>query len=76
GKWIICMELYPGFALYRGLWEFAQSAITGNDSGTDGMRWPDLSDSTNGMKEGSKVLAHTGKPDVIQELMSFEGIIS
>jgi hypothetical protein len=122
GKWVICMELYPGFALYRGLWEFAQSATTGNNSGTDGMRWPDLSDSTNGMKEvliimfvewtlalfvayyidqvlstgsgksplfflkgfqkkhlssfkklsiqrqGSKVLAHTGKPDVIQEV--------
>ncbi|WJX89981.1 Phospholipid-transporting ATPase abca7 [Trifolium repens] len=128
-KWVICMELYPGFALYRGLWEFAQSATTGNNSGTDGMRWPDLSDSTNGMKEvliimfvewtlalfvayyidqvlstgsgksplfflkgfqkkhhssfkklssqrqGSKVLAHTGKPDVIQEREKVEQLL-
>ncbi|XP_073219980.1 ABC transporter A family member 7-like isoform X2 [Cicer arietinum] len=49
--WIICMELYPGFALYRGLYEFAQYAVSGSHSGTDGMRWQDLSDSSNGMKE-------------------------
>ncbi|KAK7292227.1 hypothetical protein RIF29_08003 [Crotalaria pallida] len=44
--WIIVMEFYPGFALYRGLYEFAQFAFAG-----DGMRWEDLSNSTNGMKE-------------------------
>ncbi|KAK2981524.1 hypothetical protein RJ640_000095 [Escallonia rubra] len=49
--WVIVMELYPGFSLYRGLYEFAQYAFTGNYMGTDGMRWGDLSDSTNGMKE-------------------------
>ncbi|XP_050871002.1 ABC transporter A family member 6 [Lathyrus oleraceus] len=49
--WIIFMELYPGFALYRGLYEFAQSATSGSNVGTDGMRWHDLSDSANGMKE-------------------------
>ncbi|KAK3035659.1 hypothetical protein RJ639_032531 [Escallonia herrerae] len=49
--WIIVMELYPGFSLYRGLYEFAQYAFTGNYMGTDGMRWGDLSASTNGMKE-------------------------
>ncbi|KEH31923.1 ABC transporter A family protein [Medicago truncatula] len=50
-EWIICMELYPGFALYRGLYEFAESATNGSNSGTNGMRWQDLSDSANGMKE-------------------------
>ena len=45
------MELYPGFALYRGLYEFAQFALNGNSWGADGMRWQDLSVSTNGMKE-------------------------
>ena|ERR1044072_2464640 len=45
------MELYPGFALYRGLYEFAQFSTVGSSGGTDGMRWQDLSDSTNGMKE-------------------------
>ena len=45
------MELYPGFALYRGLYEFSQYAFSGDALGSDGMRWSDLSDSTNGMKE-------------------------
>ncbi|KAI3440616.1 ABC transporter domain-containing protein [Psidium guajava] len=49
--WIIVMELYPGFSLYRGLYEFAQYSFTGNYMGTHGMRWGDLSDSENGMKE-------------------------
>ncbi|XP_071904109.1 ABC transporter A family member 7 isoform X2 [Coffea arabica] len=49
--WIIVMELYPGFSLYRGLYEFAQYAFAGNYMGTDGMRWKDLNDSKNGMKE-------------------------
>ncbi|CAI8610029.1 unnamed protein product [Vicia faba] len=49
--WIIFMELYPGFALYRGLYEFAQSATSGSNVGTDGMRWHDLNDNGNGMKE-------------------------
>ncbi|KAL3716507.1 hypothetical protein ACJRO7_008153 [Eucalyptus globulus] len=44
--WIIIMELYPGFSLYHGLYEFAQYSL-----GTHGMRWIDLSDSKNGMKE-------------------------
>jgi hypothetical protein len=45
------MELYPGFALYRGLYEFSQASFSGDTLGTHGMRWGDLSDSTNGMKE-------------------------
>ncbi|KAJ9677375.1 hypothetical protein PVL29_022384 [Vitis rotundifolia] len=49
--WVIVMELYPGFSLYRGLYEFAQYSFTGDYMGTDGMRWGDLSDSTNGMRD-------------------------
>ncbi|KAL3513214.1 hypothetical protein ACH5RR_025931 [Cinchona calisaya] len=49
--WITVLELYPGFSLYRGLYEFAQYAFAGDYMGTDGMRWKDLSDSSNGMKE-------------------------
>ncbi|KAG6683458.1 hypothetical protein I3842_12G014200 [Carya illinoinensis] len=48
---IIAMELYPGFALYRGLYEFSQASFTGDFLGTNGMRWGDLSDSVNGMAE-------------------------
>ncbi|MED6111649.1 hypothetical protein PIB30_054151 [Stylosanthes scabra] len=50
-KWVIVMELYPGFALFRGLYEFADYVTVGNSSGTFGMRWQDLNDSTNGMKQ-------------------------
>lgn len=49
--WIIVMELYPGFSLYRGLYELAQYSFSGNYMGTSGMRWKDLSDSNNGLKE-------------------------
>ncbi|CAA0826823.1 ABC transporter A family member 7 [Striga hermonthica] len=54
---IIAMELFPGFSLYRGLYEFSQYAFTGNDMGTDGMRWTDLSDSNNGMREVLIIMA-------------------
>ncbi|KAM3246934.1 ABC transporter A family member 7 isoform X2 [Capsicum annuum] len=49
--WIIVMELYPGFSLFRGFYEFAQYAFKGNYLGTDGMRWKDLTGERNGMKE-------------------------
>ncbi|KAL4348892.1 hypothetical protein GQ457_17G016910 [Hibiscus cannabinus] len=49
--WLIVLELYPGFSLYRGLYEFGQYSFQGNAMGTDGMRWGDLSDSTNGLSE-------------------------
>lgn len=51
GRWITAMELYPGFALYRGLYEFGTYSFRGHSMGTDGMSWADLSDSENGMKE-------------------------
>lgn len=47
--WIVVMELYPGFSLYAGLYEFSQYAFNGNYMGTDGMRWGDLSGSNNEM---------------------------
>ncbi|EOA23464.1 hypothetical protein CARUB_v10016655mg [Capsella rubella] len=43
--WIIVMELFPGFSIYRGLYEFAQFAFRGNLRGQDGMKWKDFSDS-------------------------------
>ncbi|KAF9671484.1 hypothetical protein SADUNF_Sadunf12G0052500 [Salix dunnii] len=49
--WIIFMELYPGFALYRGLYEFAEYALQGNSMGIDGMKWGNMSDSENGMSD-------------------------
>jgi hypothetical protein len=49
--WIIFMELYPGFALYRGLYEFAEYSSSGTSMGTDGMKWGNLSASENGMRD-------------------------
>uniref|UniRef100_A0A803N332 ABC transporter domain-containing protein n=1 Tax=Chenopodium quinoa TaxID=63459 RepID=A0A803N332_CHEQI len=49
--WIIVMELYPGFSLYRGLYELGQYSYLGNQMSTHGMRWENLGDSRNGMKE-------------------------
>jgi len=39
------MELYPGFSLYRGLYEFSQYAFKRNLNGSDGMKWKDFNDS-------------------------------
>lgn len=45
------MELYPGFSLYRGLYELSQYAAGGYIVGTYGMCWDYLSNSNNGMRE-------------------------
>lgn len=45
------MEIFPAFALYRGLYEFGQYVFLGDYMGTSGMRWGDLNDSINGMRE-------------------------
>uniref|UniRef100_A0A7N0U007 ABC transporter domain-containing protein n=2 Tax=Kalanchoe fedtschenkoi TaxID=63787 RepID=A0A7N0U007_KALFE len=50
-QWIIFMELYPGFALYRGLFEFGQYAFNGSFMGAKGMTWENLNEQGNGMKE-------------------------
>lgn len=49
--WILVMEIVPGFSLYRGLYELANYALMGVNQGTVGMRWKNLSDHDNGMKE-------------------------
>ncbi|XP_072979542.1 ABC transporter A family member 7-like [Typha angustifolia] len=49
--WIIVMQIVPGFSLYRGLYEFAQYAFIGNYMGTSGMRWGDLNEHADGMKD-------------------------
>ncbi|XP_057868703.2 ABC transporter A family member 7 [Cryptomeria japonica] len=49
--WVLVMELLPGFSLYRGLYELADYSLTGVNQGTDGMRWKNLNDHDNGMKE-------------------------
>ncbi|CAH2064994.1 unnamed protein product [Thlaspi arvense] len=41
--WIFVLEMYPGFSLFRGLYELSQCAFHGNLSGRDGMKWRDFS---------------------------------
>lgn len=48
---MVVMEIIPSFSLYRGLYEFSQYAFTGSYMATSGMRWKDLNDSNNGLKE-------------------------
>uniref|UniRef100_A0A1D1XY01 ABC transporter A family member 7 n=1 Tax=Anthurium amnicola TaxID=1678845 RepID=A0A1D1XY01_9ARAE len=50
-NWVRVMEIFPAFALYRGLYEFGQYSFLGGYMGTSGMRWGDLNDGTNGMRE-------------------------
>lgn len=45
GGWIIVLELYPAFSLFRGLYEFSQFSFRGNLRGADGMKWKDFGDS-------------------------------
>lgn len=54
---ITAMELFPGFTLYRGLYEFSQYAFVGNYMGTDGMRWKDINDEKNGMRWAMVIIA-------------------
>jgi len=51
------MELYPGFSLFRGLYELGQYSFLGDYMGSHGMRWSNLSDSMNGMGEVLIIMA-------------------
>ncbi|WCJ35970.1 ABC transporter A family member 7 [Euphorbia peplus] len=48
---VIALELYPGFSLFRGLYELSQYA-----SANDGMKWEHLEDTENGMKDVLKIM--------------------
>jgi ABC-type multidrug transport system fused ATPase/permease subunit len=49
--WITVLEIIPAFSLYRGLYELGQYAIIASETGSPGMRWSDLNDHTNGMRD-------------------------
>lgn len=49
--WITVLEIIPAFSLYRGLYELSQYAIRASETGNPGMRWSDLNDRTNGMRD-------------------------
>ncbi|GJN03420.1 hypothetical protein PR202_ga20864 [Eleusine coracana subsp. coracana] len=50
-RWLVMMELVPGFSLYRGIYELAEYASEGRNMGKPGMQWVDLNDPVNGMKD-------------------------
>ncbi|KAF8701903.1 hypothetical protein HU200_033231 [Digitaria exilis] len=51
GLWLVAMELIPGFSLYRGIYELSEYAAAGRNMGKPGMRWADLNNPVNGMKD-------------------------
>ncbi|KAH7527950.1 hypothetical protein FEM48_Zijuj05G0020400 [Ziziphus jujuba var. spinosa] len=59
---IIALELYPGFSLYRGIYELSQYGTRGIHIGT-GMNWRDFNDGVNGMKERENVDQFLLHPD-------------
>ncbi|GBG86818.1 hypothetical protein CBR_g42101 [Chara braunii] len=54
---IFAFELVPAFALFRGLYEFANYSYEGNYQSTTGMRWSNLSDGKNGLTDMMAILA-------------------
>ncbi len=46
---VIFMELVPGWALYRGLYEISQYAFRANTQDNQGITWSSLSDDNNGL---------------------------
>ncbi|RMZ55176.1 hypothetical protein APUTEX25_005454, partial [Auxenochlorella protothecoides] len=46
--WVIFLELVPGWALFRGLWEMGTYAFRGAYKNSGGMSWSSLSDPGNG----------------------------
>lgn len=53
---VFAMELIPGFALYRGIYEFGQYAFTGNYLGENGMQFSNLGDKDNGIVRAMLIL--------------------
>ncbi|KAF8697368.1 hypothetical protein HU200_035961 [Digitaria exilis] len=49
--WLVAMEFIPGFSLYRGIYELSEYAAAGRNMGKPGMRWADLNNPVNGMKD-------------------------
>ncbi|KMS97647.1 hypothetical protein BVRB_5g125080 isoform A [Beta vulgaris subsp. vulgaris] len=47
---VLLVEIFPGFALYRGVYEFQKYATFARNGADVGMRWKNLSDTGNGMK--------------------------
>ncbi|KAG2437860.1 hypothetical protein HXX76_005478 [Chlamydomonas incerta] len=56
-EWIIAVELIPGFALYRGLYEMGEYSIRALFANVPGLTWADLSDPNNGMYGAWIILA-------------------
>ena len=47
--WVIFLELIPGFALYRGLYEIAQYAFRAAYGSNEGINWGNLNEDDNGL---------------------------
>ncbi|XP_050221368.1 ABC transporter A family member 7-like [Mercurialis annua] len=50
-SFLILLELFPGFSLYRGLYDLSEYASRAIALGVPGMQWGNLSDKENGMRD-------------------------
>ncbi|KAK4485770.1 hypothetical protein RD792_008416 [Penstemon davidsonii] len=57
--WIMALEVYPGFALFRGIVDLCDYGIGSKRAGTFGMEWHHLKDNNNGMREVLIIMTFT-----------------
>lgn len=55
--WVIFLELVPGWALYRSLYEISQYAFRASTQDTQGITWSNLSDDNNGLPGAMIIMA-------------------
>ncbi|XP_074316993.1 ABC transporter A family member 8-like [Silene latifolia] len=55
-KWVIILELFPGFALYRGVYELQSYASEGSMSSNIVKQWQDIDNTGNGVKEVTNIM--------------------
>jgi ABC-type multidrug transport system ATPase subunit len=56
-SWVWVLELIPSFALYRGLYEFAQYAFKAGYGNGDGLSFGNINDGFNGMSVAMGIMA-------------------
>uniref|UniRef100_A0A803M189 ABC transporter domain-containing protein n=1 Tax=Chenopodium quinoa TaxID=63459 RepID=A0A803M189_CHEQI len=55
-KTIVLVEMFPGFALYRGVYEFQKYASFARSGAGVGMQWKNLNDPGNGLKTAMAIM--------------------
>ncbi|XP_056686472.1 ABC transporter A family member 12 isoform X3 [Spinacia oleracea] len=56
GSFVVLVEMFPGFALYRGVYEFQKYATFAKNGAGVGMQWQNLNDPGNGIKKAMVIM--------------------